>query len=63
MARGSLAPEIRQIRVVRHKAALRLSESAELCQNRGVRVPYFQVDAFAKKVFSGNPAGVCPLEE
>lgn len=25
------------------------------------RVPYFQVDAFADRVFSGNPAGVCVL--
>lgn len=25
------------------------------------RVPYFQVDAFADRVFSGNPAGVCLL--
>lgn len=24
---------------------------------------YFQVDAFTKRVFSGNPAGVCPLEK
>lgn len=23
---------------------------------------YFQVDAFTRRVFSGNPAGVCPLE-
>ena len=25
-------------------------------------IPYFQVDAFSSRVFSGNPAGVCPLE-
>ncbi|HTV76440.1 MAG TPA: PhzF family phenazine biosynthesis protein [Candidatus Baltobacteraceae bacterium] len=25
------------------------------------RVPYFEVDAFASKLFSGNPAGICPL--
>lgn len=28
-----------------------------------MRLPYYQVDAFAGRVFSGNPAGVCPLEE
>jgi len=26
-------------------------------------IPYFHVDAFTSRVFSGNPAGVCPLEE
>ena len=25
------------------------------------RIPYFQVDAFADRPFSGNPAGVCLL--
>jgi predicted PhzF superfamily epimerase YddE/YHI9 len=28
-----------------------------------VRIPYFVVDAFAKELFRGNPAGVCPLEK
>ena len=28
-----------------------------------MRVPYFQVDAFATEAFRGNPAGVCPLED
>jgi PhzF family phenazine biosynthesis protein len=27
-----------------------------------VRVPYFQVDAFTRRVFGGNPAGVCILD-
>jgi predicted PhzF superfamily epimerase YddE/YHI9 len=27
-----------------------------------VRIPYFQIDAFTDRVFSGNPAGVCLLE-
>ena len=26
-------------------------------------VPLFQVDAFTDRLFSGNPAAVCPLEE
>jgi PhzF family phenazine biosynthesis protein len=26
-------------------------------------IPYFQVDAFTSRVFGGNPAGVCPLNE
>lgn len=26
-------------------------------------IPIFQVDAFAEKLFQGNPAGVCPLEK
>jgi PhzF family phenazine biosynthesis protein len=25
------------------------------------RIPYFEVDAFASKLFRGNPAGICPL--
>ena len=27
-----------------------------------MKLPYFEVAAFASKPFSGNPAGVCPLE-
>ena len=27
-----------------------------------MRLPYYQVDAFTAKVFGGNPAGVCVLE-
>ena len=27
------------------------------------RIPFYQVDAFTSKVFSGNPAGVCVLEK
>ena len=25
-------------------------------------IPIYQVDAFSRSVFSGNPAAVCPLE-
>lgn len=28
-----------------------------------MKLPIFQVDAFASKVFQGNPAAVCPLED
>ena len=28
-----------------------------------MRIPYFQIDAFASQVFGGNPAGVCLLEQ
>lgn len=27
------------------------------------KIPMYQVDAFASKVFSGNPAAICPLEQ
>ena len=27
-----------------------------------MKIPVFQVDAFTNKVFGGNPAAVCPLE-
>lgn len=27
-----------------------------------MKIRYFQIDAFADRLFSGNPAGVCPLE-
>jgi len=27
-----------------------------------MRIPIFQVDAFTSRIFSGNPAAVCPLE-
>jgi PhzF family phenazine biosynthesis protein len=46
-----------------------LSERTRACsqrtllQKRGVRVPYFQVDAFTDRLFGGNPAGICLLEE
>lgn len=29
----------------------------------GLRIPIYQVDAFASRVFSGNPAAVCPLKK
>ncbi len=28
-----------------------------------MRIPYYQVDAFTSKLFRGNPAGVCVLEQ
>jgi PhzF family phenazine biosynthesis protein len=28
-----------------------------------VRIPFYQVDAFTARVFGGNPAAVCPLED
>ena len=27
-----------------------------------MRIPYYQVDAFTRRTFGGNPAGVCPLD-
>jgi len=30
---------------------------------RGVEIPFYQVDAFADRIFGGNPAGVCLLDE
>jgi PhzF family phenazine biosynthesis protein len=29
----------------------------------GKKIPVFQIDAFTGRVFAGNPAAVCPLEE
>jgi PhzF family phenazine biosynthesis protein len=31
--------------------------------NAKITIPYFHVDAFTSRVFSGNPAGVCPLDQ
>ncbi len=28
-----------------------------------MKIPIYQVDAFASEVFGGNPAAVCPLDE
>jgi PhzF family phenazine biosynthesis protein len=28
-----------------------------------MQIPFYQVDAFTNRLFSGNPAGVCPLNE
>ena len=28
-----------------------------------MNIPFYQVDAFTDKVFGGNPAAVCPLEQ
>lgn len=27
-----------------------------------MEIPIYQIDAFASRVFSGNPAAVCPLD-
>ena len=27
-----------------------------------MKIPFYQIDAFSKKIFGGNPAAVCPLE-
>ncbi|MBW2067122.1 MAG: PhzF family phenazine biosynthesis protein, partial [Deltaproteobacteria bacterium] len=27
------------------------------------KIPVYQVDAFTSRVFKGNPAAVCPLEQ
>ena len=29
----------------------------------GMKIPLYQVDAFTSRVFSGNPAAICPLDE
>jgi PhzF family phenazine biosynthesis protein len=35
-----------------------------LCHTgRVVRIPIYQIDAFASRLFAGNPAAVCPLQE
>ena len=31
--------------------------------NKQLKIPIYQVDAFASKIFKGNPAAVCPLKE
>ena len=28
-----------------------------------MKIPLYQIDAFSSRIFSGNPAAVCPLEE
>ena len=28
-----------------------------------MKIPIYQVDAFASELFKGNPAAVCPLDE
>ncbi len=28
-----------------------------------MKIPLYQIDAFAGRVFGGNPAAVCPLED
>ena len=28
-----------------------------------MKIPIYQVDAFTSKIFKGNPAAVCPLNE
>ena len=28
-----------------------------------MQIPLYQVDAFTSRLFSGNPAAVCPLQE
>ena len=38
------------------------SSATHGAQDSFVKLPLFQVDAFTDKIFSGNPAAVCPLE-
>lgn len=33
-----------------------------LAREKSMQIPYFHVDAFTRRVFAGNPAGVCLLE-
>ena len=28
-----------------------------------MEIPLYQIDAFASRIFAGNPAAVCPLDE
>jgi PhzF family phenazine biosynthesis protein len=39
-----------------------LAEIAGQTREFPMRIPIYQVDAFANRVFAGNPAAVCPLE-
>jgi PhzF family phenazine biosynthesis protein len=32
-------------------------------KDQAMQLPIYQIDAFASRVFAGNPAAVCPLEE
>jgi PhzF family phenazine biosynthesis protein len=36
-------------------------DGPETSRNTEMKIPLFQVDAFTEKIFSGNPAAVCPL--
>ncbi len=42
--------------------ALQLSHVFDEERTNEMRIPIYQVDAFASKVFSGNPAAVCMLD-
>lgn len=46
--------------IMQNNTAIALNIRSETV--RGMRVPYFQVDAFSDRAFGGNPAGVCLLE-
>jgi PhzF family phenazine biosynthesis protein len=35
---------------------------AALCKTGGMQIPIYQVDAFSSRLFSGNPAAICPLD-
>ena len=28
-----------------------------------MKIPFYQIDAFTDRMFGGNPAGICPLED
>lgn len=42
---------------------LKVSFQTRIVKGKIMRIPYYQIDAFTSSVFSGNPAGVCPLDE
>ena len=43
--------------------ASRLVIGRTACDSARMRIPIYQVDAFTSRVFTGNPAAVCPLDE
>jgi PhzF family phenazine biosynthesis protein len=47
---------------VRRPRELYLPRDEAARQDGGMRLHLFQIDAFATKVFEGNPAAVCPLD-
>lgn len=40
-----------------------MSGRIRLCENTEIKIPLYQIDAFAENSFTGNPAAVCPLSE
>jgi predicted PhzF superfamily epimerase YddE/YHI9 len=55
-------PTIGTTRMLRALRVFRTGQSYIISRRKNMKIPFYQVDAFSRKIFGGNPAAVCLLE-